>query len=363
MFCVKAMGTGGAAASSTATIIERVFPRATSAPSRPLGGSARGDAHRGGFLLGADARSQSIHQIDRTMRCRSLFWRLKCSPCLLSPQHLHKRGLVVVLEFRGIEMNGFAIDDLGSKILHLDRQCQVRHVLEICGLVSHLGWVSQRNRQQALVERFKHDDVLPTSKHHTRERNLSLFLDSVANDSEHFLADLVGWRDVIRLFQVPIVDLGPWHEAVDLDGVITLDPYLLQLIILYLDVSIAPDLIPATDVLLFDRLPGLGVDKLLLQPIAGFSADAAEGDALGVRRRRIQGNRTRHLRQFEIAFPIGSGGHGETLSTPTPSPIDIRSSIMHLVNQVVNKRACPLADSCTPDLLTALTVDIRKQEE
>src|SRR5260221_380390 len=106
----------------------------------------------------------------------------------------------------------------------------------------------------------------------TRASNLSLFLDSVANDSKHFLADLVGWRDVIRLFQVPVVDLGPWHEAVDLDGVVTLDPYLLQLIILHLDIPIAPDLIPATDVLLFDRLPGLGVNKLLLQPIAGFSA-------------------------------------------------------------------------------------------
>src|SRR5712691_5153496 len=102
------MGTGGAAASSTATIIELVRPRATSAPSRPLGGTAPADAHRRRFLLGTDACLQSIHQIDRTMRCRFLFWRLKGSPCLLSPQHLHKRGLVVVLEFRGIEMNGLA---------------------------------------------------------------------------------------------------------------------------------------------------------------------------------------------------------------------------------------------------------------
>src|SRR5258708_37432927 len=96
------MGTGGAAASSTDTIIERARPRATSASSRPLGGSARWDAHRGGFLLGADARSQSIHQIDRTMRCRFLFWRVQRSACLLIPQDLPNRWLLIDLGIRWI---------------------------------------------------------------------------------------------------------------------------------------------------------------------------------------------------------------------------------------------------------------------
>src|SRR5262249_48967088 len=160
-----------------------------------------------------------------------------------------------------------------------------------------------------LVERFQHDDMLAARKHDAPERDHTLVADRIADDCERFLTDLVGGRDVIRTVEITVVDLGLRYKAVDVDCVGALDLDLLDLVVLDLEILALADLVAAADVILLDKIAGLRIDQLLLQPIAGLLVDAVEGDALGRRRRGIERDRTRDERKLEVSLPVGTRGH------------------------------------------------------
>src|SRR5229473_2236153 len=143
-----------------------------------------------------------------------------------------------------------------------------------------LALVSWRNHPLALRE------------HQPPERHHRLAAHGLANDRKGLLPDRLAGHDVIRRVEEALVDLGPRHKAVDLDGVGALDLDRFELRILDDEVLALGDLVAAAFVLGGDRRAGLLIDELLAQPIAGGLVDLPKRDALGTRARRMEGNRT-----------------------------------------------------------------------
>jgi len=70
-----------------------------------------------------------------------------------------------------------------------------------------------------------------------------------------------------------------------------LDPDIVDFGVLDLEILALRHLIAAPDILLGDRIIGLGVDELLLEPVSGFLVDPVERHPLGARRRRVERDR------------------------------------------------------------------------
>src|SRR5205814_4354382 len=69
---------------------------------------------------------------------------------------------------------------------------------------------------------------------------------------------------------------------------------------------------PLDDVVRFDLAPGLGVDLLVLDPIAGLLVQLVEADLFAFRGGWKQRDRTRDKRQLEVTFPVRTRGHENT---------------------------------------------------
>ena len=65
-----------------------------------------------------------------------------------------QRILILVLEFRGIEMRGLGVEDMAGEFDHVFRDLRVLDVVEIVVLVPQFIRVSQRGAEQALAERL-----------------------------------------------------------------------------------------------------------------------------------------------------------------------------------------------------------------
>ena len=77
-----------------------------------------------------------------------------------------------------------------------------------------------------------------------------------------------------------------------------------------LDIGVGVDLVALHDVVGRDFLASIGVDLGVFDAVAGLAVDLVEGNLLGVRRRRIKGDRTGHEGKTQKTLPIGAGGHG-----------------------------------------------------
>jgi len=109
---------------------------------------------------------------------------------------------------------------------------------------------------------------------------------------------------------IAAVDVGSGNEFVDLDGASRFQRNVVEFVLRHLDVGIGVDLVALHDVFVGDFLAGIGVDLRIFDAMAGLAVDLVEGDLLGVRRRRVQGDGARHERQAQKTLPIGAGGHG-----------------------------------------------------
>ena len=83
-----------------------------------------------------------------------------------------------------------------------------------------------------------------------------------------------------------------------------------ELVLRHLDVGVGVDLVALHDVLVGDFLAGVGVDLGVFDAVAGLAVDLVERDLLGIRRRRIEGDRTGHERKAQKTLPIGAGAMG-----------------------------------------------------
>ena len=65
---------------------------------------------------------------------------------------------------------------------------------------------------------------------------------------------------------------------------------------------------------LLDLAPGLGVDLLVPDAIAGLLVELMEADLLPLGGRRKQRDRTGDEREFQVAFPVRARGHEQFLT-------------------------------------------------
>src|SRR5690349_14557306 len=79
------------------------------------------------------------------------------------------------------------------------------------------------SHQEALVEGFKHHDMLTTGQNTTAKPAHPLVTDRIADNGKCFLSDPIGRGDVVGANWVAIIDFGARHEAVDFDRMSALD--------------------------------------------------------------------------------------------------------------------------------------------
>ena len=141
------------------------------------------------------------------------------------------------------------------------------------------------------------------------QRHAALVLHGVADDGECLLAALAVRHDVVGPLVVALVDLFFGHELVDVDGVRALELDGVDLLGLDLDVLALGQLVAPALVVLVDDPPGLFVDHLLAQAVAGLAVDLVEAGLLGLAGGRIERDRAGHERELEVAFPVCARCH------------------------------------------------------
>src|SRR6202007_1019824 len=110
----------------------------------------------------------------------------------------------------------------------------------------------------------------------TAKSDHPLVTDRIADNGKCFLSDLIGRGDVVGANREAIIDFGARPESVDFDRMSALDLDFFDFVVLDREVLALANLVAATNVLLFDRLAGFGIDELLLQPVSGLFVDPAE---------------------------------------------------------------------------------------
>jgi hypothetical protein len=174
----------------------------------------------------------------------------------------------------------------------------------------HFVAIVQADCHDPLVARLQHHQALAPKQHDASKAYLLLGPHGVADDGKGFLADAIGRREVIGRIEIELIDLLARHEALDVDGMIALDLHRLQLVVLEHDVLALGDLVALGLLLGLHRLAGLLVDELAAHTVASVAVERAKRDPLGGGRGREERDRTRDERELEIAFPVGTWGHG-----------------------------------------------------
>jgi hypothetical protein len=77
-----------------------------------------------------------------------------------------------------------------------------------------------------------------------------------------------------------------------------------QLLVFDLDVDAFIDLVALDDAGAFNLIPGIGIDFLVADAVAGLAVELVEGDAFAAGRGRIERNGAGDEGQLEIALPI-----------------------------------------------------------
>jgi hypothetical protein len=103
-----------------------------------------------------------------------------------------------------------------------------------------------------------------------------MVLHGVADHGKSVDAGLAVGRDVIGMVEIALVDFVFGYKAVDVDGMVAFDLNRFELFLFDLDIFAFFQLIAAGLLVAFDDVPGLGVDHLLLQPVAGLLVDHVE---------------------------------------------------------------------------------------
>src|SRR5437868_2595704 len=198
--------------------------------------------------------------------------------------------------------------------------CELDHVLcyfrasdavEIILLVAQLVGIAQGGAKQAIAERLDRNDMFAVGQDDAGQRHPIAILHGVADHGKGVDAGLAVRGDVIGVVEVALVDLVPWHKTVDVDGVVALDLNRLEFLLFDLDIFAFSKFIAARLLLALHDIAGLGIDHLLLEPVAGFLVDQVEAGLLGRRGRGIKLHRAGHERKLQGAFPIGAGSHAD----------------------------------------------------
>ena len=132
----------------------------------------------------------------------------------------------------------------------------------------------------------------------TRKRHPVLSLHRVANDDERIGAHLAVGNDVVRLVQIPLVDILGGHEIVDFDCMRALELYCVQLFLVDLDILSFREFVAPALVILVDDSTSLLVEHLLPQPVARLGVDLVEMRSFRLGRSGIERDRARNQREL-----------------------------------------------------------------
>src|SRR5205085_11609495 len=108
------------------------------------------------------------------------------------------------------------------------------------------------------------------------------------------------------LVEIALVDLGPRHKAVDVDGVGALDLDRFELVLLDLDIAALAQFITASLLVALDDTAGVLVDHLLPQPVARLLVDLMEMRLLGLRGGGEKLDRAGDERKPQKSLPVGA---------------------------------------------------------
>jgi hypothetical protein len=123
-----------------------------------------------------------------------------------------------------------------------------------------------------------HDDA--------RQRDALLVLHRVSDHDECLRSGLAVRRYVIGFVEIPFVDLGPRHEALNVDRMCALYLNRFQLVLVNFHVLALGKLVAAPFMRGIDRAARLLVDHLLAQTVPGLRVDLVKMRFLALRSRR-----------------------------------------------------------------------------
>src|SRR5262249_27747260 len=155
--------------------------------------------------------------------------------------------------------------------------------------------------------------MLAPRQHHPTERDHVQLCNGVPNDGEGFLTHRPIRRYVIGRVDVALVDLIFWNELVDVDGAGALDLNGFYFLILDKHVLAFGDLVAAHHVFPGDNFASLGIDVLLLQPVARFPVDPIKNSLFRSTRRP---DRVQWGKRPAKAEGTPSSSHAAPLDTP-----------------------------------------------
>ncbi len=167
--------------------------------------------------LPTDALPQRLHQIDHVFAFGPLL-RADGLACALLVDQVDQRGLVVILEFLGVERARLLVDDVPCEVEHVLGDFDVLDLVEVLLLGADLVGVAQQRTDETLLQRLERDNVLAVGENHAADRHLVHLADGLADYREGVVADLAVWTQIVGADQVARIDLGSVHELIDLDG-------------------------------------------------------------------------------------------------------------------------------------------------
>ena len=126
---------------------------------------------------------------------------------MLFAQDANKRGAVMIFKHRWIELRRLRPDYVLGKLHHLGRKLHLRNLAEIMFCAAHFVRKTQRHTAKAPVHGLDQERPLSGGQHDTGEANDTLAGHGVADDCKEFLSDLFARQDIVRLLEIPGVDL------------------------------------------------------------------------------------------------------------------------------------------------------------
>src|ERR1700744_6508712 len=271
-----------------------------------LGGFLRSRRFR--YCSAAHAPPQRLHQVDHILALRPFLRPDDLASALLIDE-VDQRGLIVVLEFFGLEAARLLADDVLGEIEHVLRDVHVLDLVEIFIGAAHFVRVAQQRADQSFFHRLERDDVLAGGEHHAADRDLVHLTDGLTDHREGVVADLSIWAQVVWPDQITRVDLGLLDELVDVDRTRGFQRNLIELFLRHFDELILFEHVALYDVLVGHFLAGVGVHLGVLDPVTGLAVELVERNLLALGGRGVQRHGTGDEGQTQEAFPVGAGGH------------------------------------------------------
>ncbi len=201
----------------------------------------------------------------------------------------------------GVEVAGAAGDDGLGDLNHFRRDFAFRPLDEFGG-DEFLGCAQRRHHQPGAVRLDQRRPFLIADAD-MAERDPLAAPHREAQGMHRIRRQLAFRMDVVRRFEIELVDLVARHEMVEIDDVPGFAAECLQLVLTHHDVARLLEFVAFDERVGRDDIAALGVDELLGHRIAGPRTQHVELDPLAIACRGCQTDRARHQRHAQEPVP------------------------------------------------------------